>query len=269
MYGLKNVRQRRNDGLSRVGWVQLEQLLAVYYRGQGFRVEHCGTGGTAARFDGGIDLKLFRGDEYIVVQCKHWNAKQVPHNEVHQLLGIMLNQEATGAMLVTSGEFTACARESATKLGKVRLIDGDELRAMIGPLPESTFEPAVPSIAETFAANAGERLLSAVEDRVRGRVGRRGSWVRKSTGTLFALKVVLPLTMALGLFLLLSSGLTRVIDGLRPGKADPSKLSAASSTLVRNTPSQPIDYTPVIRTNARPSAGARAGTNPCHEVIDW
>lgn len=70
MYGLKNVRHRWSDELSRVSWGQLEQLLAVHYQSQGFRVEHCGTGGAAARFDGGIDLKLFRDDEYIVVQCK-------------------------------------------------------------------------------------------------------------------------------------------------------------------------------------------------------
>jgi len=56
-----------------------------------------------SRYDGGIDLKLRRGDEYVVVQCKHWNAKQVPHNDVHQLLGVMLSESATGAIFVTSG----------------------------------------------------------------------------------------------------------------------------------------------------------------------
>lgn len=136
MGGLKNVRNRRDDALSRVDWKRLESLLAVYYRGQGYEVEHCGTGGAGRRFDGGVDLKLRKGDEYIVVECKHWNAKQVPHNPVHQLLGVMVNEGATGAILVTSGEFTAYARESASKLGHVQLVDGEALRAMIGPLPE-------------------------------------------------------------------------------------------------------------------------------------
>lgn len=270
MYGLKNVRQRRRDGLSQVAWDELEQLLAVYYRGQGYRVEHCGTGCTAARFDGGIDLKLFRDDEYIVVQCKHWNAKQVPHNDVHQLLGVMLNQNATGAILVTSGEFTAYARESAAKLGKVRLIDGDELRAMIGPLPEPAVEPAVPSIAQNFAAAAGERLLSAVEDRVRSRGGRRGRRLGKSIGTLFVLKVVPPLTLALVAFLLLSSGLNRVIDSLQSKRADLSKPSASSSTPPRDASGQPTKGPPIHRTHARTSVAVRSGTtSPCHELIDW
>lgn len=136
MKGLKNVRTRRTDALSQIGWEQFESLLAVYYRGQGYSVDHCGTGATGAHFDGGIDLKLRKDDAYLLVQCKHWNAKQVPHNDVHQLIGLMVNEGATGAILVTSGEFTRAAIEAATRQGHVQLVDGDALRAMLGPLPE-------------------------------------------------------------------------------------------------------------------------------------
>ena len=89
MYGLKRVSQRRDDALSRVGWAQLETFLATYYRGRGYQVDHVGTGANGTRFDGGIDLKLRRDSEYILVQCKHWNAMKVTHNAVHELLGIM------------------------------------------------------------------------------------------------------------------------------------------------------------------------------------
>lgn len=126
MKGLKNVRTRRTEALTHVGWERLESLLAVYYRGQGYAVDHCGTGATGAQFDGGIDLKLRKDDAYILVQCKHWNAKQVPHNDVHQLLGLMVNEGATGAILVTSGEFTRAAIEAAAKQGHVQLVDGKE-----------------------------------------------------------------------------------------------------------------------------------------------
>src|SRR6478672_9898917 len=136
MYGLKQVRQRRNDALSRVGWDQLESLLADHYRRQGYHVEHVGTGASGTRFDGGIDLKLRRDSEYILVQCKHWNAMKVTHNAVHELLGIMVNQGATGAILVTSGEFSKAAIEAGSRQGHVQLIDGDELRAMLGPVAE-------------------------------------------------------------------------------------------------------------------------------------
>lgn len=145
MHGLKNVRHRHDDALSRKDWAAVESLLAVYYRGQGWQVEHCGTAASAQRFDGGIDLKLRHDDQYVLVQCKHWNAKQVPHNEVHQLLGVMVNEGATGAILVSSGEFTQAAVDAAQKLGHVQLIDGVELRQMIGPLPEPVVSTATPT----------------------------------------------------------------------------------------------------------------------------
>jgi hypothetical protein len=170
MYGHKRVRERRHDALTRVGWEQLEVLLATWYRGQGYEVEHTGTGASRSKYDGGIDLKLRRAGEYLLVQVKHWNAYKVPHNDVHQLLGLMVNEGATGAILVTSGEFTQAAIEAATRHGHVRLIDGDELRAMLGPLPE----PAAPSSAfAPIAARTGERLLCAAEDRIRHGGGRR------------------------------------------------------------------------------------------------
>ena len=53
MNGLKNVSHRHDDALSRVGWAELERLLATYYREVGWWVEHAGTGGAGARFDGG------------------------------------------------------------------------------------------------------------------------------------------------------------------------------------------------------------------------
>ena len=139
---LKRVRNRRSDALSQMTWQALETLLAVHYRGQGYAVEHVGTALSGSRYDGGIDLKLRRGDEYVIVECKHWNARQVPHNVVHQLLGIMVNEGATGAIVVSSGEFTERAKEAATRRGEVQLIDGDALRAMLGPLPEPAPAPA-------------------------------------------------------------------------------------------------------------------------------
>ncbi|MUV14364.1 restriction endonuclease [Noviluteimonas gilva] len=135
MSSLKPVAHRRTDALAQTHWAAVERLLAEHYRNAGYTVDHCGTGANGSKFDGGIDLKLRRDDAYIVVQCKHWNALKVPHNDVHQLLGIMVNEGATGAILVTSGEFSRAAIEAATRHGHVQLIDGDDLREMLGPLP--------------------------------------------------------------------------------------------------------------------------------------
>lgn len=141
-YGLKSVTNRRDDTLSRVGWERLEALLAEHYQRQGYQVEHVGTGGSGRRFDGGIDLKLRKDDAYILVQSKHWNAYQVTHNAVHELLGVMVNEGATGAILVTSGEFTRAAIEAANRQGHVQLVDGDALRVMLGPIAELPPSPA-------------------------------------------------------------------------------------------------------------------------------
>lgn len=176
MYGLKNVRQRHDDSLSRTGWDRLEVLLAVYYRGKGYAIEHVGTGGTGTQFDGGIDLKLRRGDEYIVVECKHWNAKQVTHNAVHQLFGVMSSEGAIGAILVTSGEFTPHAKQSAARLGKVQLIEGAALRDMLGPLPEPAAAPQTVGSARAIASMAGERFVAAAESRIRGDRKRKSPW---------------------------------------------------------------------------------------------
>src|SRR6478672_7836591 len=73
MYGLKLVKHRRDDALARTDWADVERLLAAYYRRAGYDVEHCGTGGSRQQFDGGVDLRLRRGEEVILVQCKHWN----------------------------------------------------------------------------------------------------------------------------------------------------------------------------------------------------
>ncbi len=217
MYGLKRVSQRRDDALSRVGWEQLETMLATYYRGRGYQVDHVGTGASGTRFDGGIDLKLRRDSEYILVQCKHWNAMKVTHNAVHELLGIMVNEGATGAILVTSGEFSKAAIEAGTRQGHVQLIDGEELRAMIGPIPEP-LDPSLdrvspsnsPTEAHAIVGRAGERLLAAAEDRIRH--GRQRGARTSSSAVLWI--VMLKLGFALVMFLIISAMLRNALAPL-------------------------------------------------------
>lgn len=239
MSGLKNVRRRHADALTQVRWDRLEALLADHYRAQGYAVDHCGTGNTRSRFDGGIDLKLRRDDAYILVQCKHWNAKQVPHNDVHQLIGLMVNEGATGAILVTSGEFTRAAVEAAAKQGHVQLVDGDDLRGMLGPLPDAdTDRMVVPRasgrpapLAHRAAATVGERLLSALEDRIRhgsgaGRGRRRGGSVLANAGLNWLLgKFIFAALMVLVFGLALQSVFATLLQPARPGAAVPGASS--------------------------------------------
>lgn len=144
--GMKSVRHRHDDALSRVTWGAFEHLVAEHFRRQGYRVEHTGTGEGNKLTDGGIDLTLYREQELIVVQCKHWNSFQVPHNDVHQLIGVMHTAGATGAIVITSGEFTTAACEAAAKFRHIKLVDGKTIRAMLGPIAEPIDEaPALPA----------------------------------------------------------------------------------------------------------------------------
>jgi hypothetical protein len=162
MGGLKNNRHRHDDALSRIDHREFERLVGAFYRGRGWQVEYTGTGSTAQRFDGGVDLVLRRDDELVLVQCKHWNVKQVPHNPVHELLGIMVNRGATGAILITSGEFTRAAIEAATRNGHLRLIDGHDLRDMLGELPEPVPQP--PSTIGERLSRHGARVANQRND---------------------------------------------------------------------------------------------------------
>lgn len=239
----KHVRHRRQDALSRVDWRDFERLLADYYRRQRYRVEHCGTGASAARFDGGIDLKLFRDDVYLVVQCKHWNARQVTHNAMHELAGIMLTERATGAILVTSGEFTRHARESAAKIGNMQLIDGDALREMLGDIPEPTAtELAGDDRATRILAEVGERVLHAAEERIR--YGSRGRTSRAATAIIWLplAKLALMLLIVWGFFIFASSVLSSVG---RVGSTATPATTVPSVTPPLATPLQPVNAQPV------------------------
>lgn len=268
--GLKGVAHRRHDALTRVRWDRLEHLLASYYRDAGYAVDHVGTGGTSAEFDGGVDLELRRGDEVVLVQVKHWNAYKVPHNEVHQLIGLMINARATGAILVTSGEFTKAAIEAATRHGHVRLIDGDELRAMLGPLPESpdplADAPAI-SRGERIATRVGEHLVHTAMDRlVPGSRGGRGGGIKLTLG-LMAAKALFSLALLAGGFFMFK----QVIEGLNLGVPRSAATASASgvASQARGAPagmqSASASASLPVATHAMPVAAEAAG---CREVID-
>lgn len=227
-WGLKAVRRRHSDALSRIGWDELERLLAEHYRREGYLVDHVGTGGSARRFDGGIDLKLRRGDAYVLVQSKHWNAYQVTHNAVHELLGLMVNEGASGAILVTSGEFTRAAVEAATRHGHVQLVDGDDLRAMLGEVAEERRSHGENVVRAWSASPGAQRLGRALNDRmvleaerfIRG--GRRPGYVHSALVAgfwLMILKVVTALLLFWFLAYTIGNALNDVYTRQQPAAA--------------------------------------------------
>lgn len=238
--------------------------MADHYRACGYEVDHCGTGADSRKFDGGIDLKLRRGGEYVLVQCKHWNAYKVTHNDVHQLLGIVMNEGASGGILVNSGEFTKAAIEAAARLGKITLIDGDELRQMIGPLPEEPPPHPWPrsqppaSAAGTFATNAAERLVAAAEHRVRHGVLRQAA-PNAAMGALTAGLIKLAvLSILVGGFLILASTALGTLG--KRLSASPATPRASAAVPAASQGMQPLAQAPFVAqpTTAPERAPARA-----------
>jgi hypothetical protein len=145
--GLKDVRNRYDDALSRLDVEGLRALLAEYYRLQGYRVdaiespEHAGADQASA--GGEFALRLHREDSGLLVRCLHWNEKQVPHQRVRDWLDAMAYEAAEGSIFATSGEYTPSAIRTASQSKTLRLVDGVELRKMLMPLVEGRQAPGV------------------------------------------------------------------------------------------------------------------------------
>lgn len=124
------VREVLGDGsgntLRNLNWKDFELLVGEAFRMRGFSVLETGGGGA----DGGIDLKLKKGSETFLVQCKQWRAYKVSVTVVRELYGIMAAQGATGGFVVTSGTFSKDALAFAVGRN-IELINGLELQAMI------------------------------------------------------------------------------------------------------------------------------------------
>src|SRR5690606_39124474 len=133
----------------------------------------------------------------------------------HELLGIMVNVGATGAIVVTSGEFTRAAIEAATRHGHVQLVDGEDLRRMLGNIPEPVVESRNRNLGGTFAESAMERLLAAAEQRIRGESTRRVSGAAK-LGLGFAVaKIMIPLVALIAIVWAFNLWVGMATDGLQ------------------------------------------------------
>lgn len=124
--GRKLDAQTGAESLRDLSWQEFERLLAEAFRSEGYSVEHAG--GSAP--DGGVDLRLFREERLVLVQCKHWKVWKVGVKVVRELRGVVSSEGADGGIVVTSGKFTGEAVDFARTSG-IRLVDGEELLLMI------------------------------------------------------------------------------------------------------------------------------------------
>ncbi|MGO9976202.1 MAG: restriction endonuclease [Solirubrobacteraceae bacterium] len=108
---------------------EFELLVGELFRREGWEVRETGREGQP---DGNVDLRVQRGTDERLVQCKHWQAWSVGVDEVRKLAGTLLREGLQGSsgLLVTSSTFTPAAIAEAKHL-RMDLLDGRDLLARL------------------------------------------------------------------------------------------------------------------------------------------
>lgn len=151
------------DALARMSWHTFEHLLAEHYREQGWRVEYDSRPKSLKALGTSLDLRLRRGDQVTIVQCRQWDAQEVGVDGVNELLATMLNEGVSGGVLLTRGTFTGEARTAQRRQPRLQLVDGDTLRIML-KLPDHTGSvPRGALTAETATRKSTPRASSHVD----------------------------------------------------------------------------------------------------------
>lgn len=171
--GLKRRRLESQTGIGTIyllDWKAFEELVAEAFRRRGYRVVE----NSAAGPDGGVDVRLRKDGELVLVQCKQWRASSVGVKIVRELYGVMAGEGAAKGIVVSSGNFTSEAKAFA-KGKPLELLEGPELFALVqgvqknpisGPaLQQAGDVPSCPKCGEKMAvriarkgANAGQRF---------------------------------------------------------------------------------------------------------------
>ena len=120
-------------GLRALEWKRFELLTAKYYELLGFKSEtiRCGA-------DGGIDVKLFKGDltqPIAIVQCKAWNTPSVGVKELRELLGVMTHAKVKRGIFITTATYTKDAIAFGAT-NPIQLLDGNSFLEKITALSE-------------------------------------------------------------------------------------------------------------------------------------
>jgi len=121
------------DSLRALPWKRFEDVLAEAYRRRGYQVVETLGGGA----DGGVDLRLRKDGQVIVVQCKRWKGKPVAVQVVRELYGVMIDQRASAAKIVATTSFTSDAVAFA-KGKPIELVDSNGLLRLVRDVQTSS-----------------------------------------------------------------------------------------------------------------------------------
>ncbi len=112
-----------------IEWRRFEAVCEMLFGQAGFETRTQSHGA-----DGGIDIWLHSKHAQgpaAIVQCKHWNGRQVGVKEVREFLGVMTAHGLQRGTYATTSSFTAEAARFARDNG-INALDGGRLLALIG-----------------------------------------------------------------------------------------------------------------------------------------
>ncbi len=110
-----------------MSWIEFEELVAANYAALGYEVERVGKDGP----DGGVDLRMKKNGETVLVQVKHYRNSWVHELPLRQFLGSLENYKATRGIFVSCGVFDETAENFAKQNPRIQLVGGEQLESMI------------------------------------------------------------------------------------------------------------------------------------------
>ena len=160
-------RQTNIQSIRSLSWLQFEQLVGETYRRLGYRVSENAVKGA----DDGIDLWLSKDGGEVLVQCKHWK-QNVGVSTVREHLGVISAYKAQRGIIVSSGDFTASAKDFAQQTG-IELVSGEQLARRVRDTQSTAYTSDGGSETDQTPIPVTRSCPECGSDMVR-RVARRG-----------------------------------------------------------------------------------------------
>jgi restriction system protein len=149
-----------------------EDIVAEAYRREGYKVEEILGGGA----DGGVDLRLRKDGQVILVQCKRWKNRPVPVEIAREMFGVMMHEHATGAKIVATTAFSPDAIAFA-KGKPLELVDSNALVRLVREVqgtPRITAAAKAPDLLTPACPKCGATMV--LREARRGRSVGQAFW---------------------------------------------------------------------------------------------
>lgn len=153
--------------LHALSWLEFESYIGEYFKLQGYKVKQ----EFSQKPDGGVDIWLTKEGELSLVQCKHWKSRKVGVQVLREMYGVMIANNASKMIIVTSGDFTSEAVAFALDK-RLWLVNGSELVHMIEDGRSFQDQRSVPD--STPATKTDSKVCPSCQSKLVMRVARRG-----------------------------------------------------------------------------------------------